>query len=564
MQHRGEERGVPGGTRGCAVPPFPAPPGRPFTRGSAGPSRPRAHPAPQPVTPCPSQIPPVLFLGVFSCFLGPASPFPARTHLPSTAPPVPQVPPALKLCPQVSNGCVSKILGRYYRTGAVGPKAAGGSKPRMATPAVVARIARLKLEQPGLFAWQIRRQLHAEGTCAGSGIPSVSPHRVRPSRRPSVPAGSPPAALPAPQPPAAPGSREPPPGPGHRSGARNRTVFSRQQAEALEEAFRRGQYPDSATRERLAAATRLPDSTIRVWFSNRRAKWRRESKRQLEAGGAGDSAGTEGTGRGTQGRPWEGAWLAFGAGTPGLLPRAPLGAGEGTRRFSGGSREPGQGTVRARALSEPGHCPGQGIVRPRALSEPGHCPRPCPRRLLVRVDPALCRCRRRRTGRTWPLSGGWGHPNRLGHPLERRSRREPCLERPGALGVSWSRSSPVTRHCPVPTQPLADPPAGSAQPLHGLAPQPPPAPLHLCASGPCDWDDVCCGTRGRPRPPRAAGGALGVPCQGPAMPEPRVRPAGLAPGGTPAPAPWQPLESAPFALLPPGLPPLPAWGLEPR
>lgn len=75
----------------------------------------------------------------------------------------------------MSNGCVSKILGRYYRTGAVGPKAVGGSKPLMATPAVVARIARLKLEQPGLFAWQIRRQLHAEGICAGSGIPSVSP-----------------------------------------------------------------------------------------------------------------------------------------------------------------------------------------------------------------------------------------------------------------------------------------------------------------------------------------------------------------------------------------------------
>ncbi|RLV63860.1 hypothetical protein DV515_00017840 [Chloebia gouldiae] len=82
---------------------------------------------------------------------------------------------SLKFRPQVSNGCVSKILGRYYRTGAVGPKAAGGSKPRTATPAVVARIARLKLEQPGLFAWEIRRQLHAEGICASSAIPSVSP-----------------------------------------------------------------------------------------------------------------------------------------------------------------------------------------------------------------------------------------------------------------------------------------------------------------------------------------------------------------------------------------------------
>ncbi|RMB90245.1 hypothetical protein DUI87_33381 [Hirundo rustica rustica] len=55
-----------------------------------------------------------------------------------------------------------------------GAQAVGGSKPLTATPAVVARIARLKLEQPGLFAWEIRRQLHAEGICARSGIPSVS------------------------------------------------------------------------------------------------------------------------------------------------------------------------------------------------------------------------------------------------------------------------------------------------------------------------------------------------------------------------------------------------------
>ncbi|NXA91413.1 PAX4 protein, partial [Melanocharis versteri] len=213
---------------------------------------------------------------------------------------------------KVSNGCVSKILGRYYRTGAVGPKAAGGSKPRMATPAVVARIARLKLEQPGLFAWEIRRQLHAEGICASSGTPSVSsinrvlrtlPSDLRLAAEPRDPRprASPPAAPPVPQPPAAPGTQQPPQGcapgrrlplgPRHRSGSRSRTVFSRQQAEALEKEFQRGQYPDTATRDRLAAATQLPDTTIKVWFSNRRAKWRRENKQQLEAGGAGDSPG---------------------------------------------------------------------------------------------------------------------------------------------------------------------------------------------------------------------------------------------------------------------------------
>ena len=75
---------------------------------------------------------------------------------------------------QVSNGCVSKILGRYYETGSIRPRAIGGSKPRVATPLVVSRVAHYKRECPSIFAWEIRDRLLAEKVCTQENIPSVS------------------------------------------------------------------------------------------------------------------------------------------------------------------------------------------------------------------------------------------------------------------------------------------------------------------------------------------------------------------------------------------------------
>ncbi|XP_063786520.1 paired box protein Pax-4 [Pseudophryne corroboree] len=64
---------------------------------------------------------------------------------------------------------------------------------------------------------------------------------------------------------------------------RSRTIFSTDQTDILEKEFQRVQYPDMATREKLATDTGLPEVTIRIWFSNRRAKWRREEKMKMDA-----------------------------------------------------------------------------------------------------------------------------------------------------------------------------------------------------------------------------------------------------------------------------------------
>ncbi|XP_044728450.1 paired box protein Pax-1-like isoform X1 [Chrysoperla carnea] len=75
---------------------------------------------------------------------------------------------------RVSHGCVSKILARYHETGSILPGAIGGSKPRVTTPKVVQYIKDLKQKDPGMFAWEMRDRLLADGICDKFNVPSVS------------------------------------------------------------------------------------------------------------------------------------------------------------------------------------------------------------------------------------------------------------------------------------------------------------------------------------------------------------------------------------------------------
>uniref|UniRef100_A0AAY4DS45 Paired domain-containing protein n=1 Tax=Denticeps clupeoides TaxID=299321 RepID=A0AAY4DS45_9TELE len=157
---------------------------------------------------------------------------------------------------KVSNGCVSKILGRFQKTGLLGPKATGGSRPRLLTPDVIGAIMHHKHANPAIFAWEIREKLLAGRPSMHQKIPSVSSiNRIL--RKVQMD-----------------------PGTEHGSHAENGRLSSLDegswepsaeepaedphQAAVLEQEFLQYHYPDMFTREMLASQAHLPEGTITV------------------------------------------------------------------------------------------------------------------------------------------------------------------------------------------------------------------------------------------------------------------------------------------------------------
>ncbi|TMS34761.1 hypothetical protein L596_002287 [Steinernema carpocapsae] len=221
---------------------------------------------------------------------------------------------------KVSHGAVSKILNRYAETGSVSPGQIGGNpRSRLSIQSVEKHILQIKEENPGICANDIRELLIEQLVCSRQNAPTVSSiNRHLRSRgltkststclssssfsssssSSAVSSSSSSSILCDAGTPKKPrlnhsiehilgisleeskcstslSSDDESGGSCSNEFRRNRTSFTTKQLETLENAFKLNSYPDATERENIAKSTNLNEDKIMTWFSNRRARNRK-------------------------------------------------------------------------------------------------------------------------------------------------------------------------------------------------------------------------------------------------------------------------------------------------
>ncbi|XP_067126617.1 homeobox protein HMX3-B-like [Centruroides vittatus] len=74
---------------------------------------------------------------------------------------------------------------------------------------------------------------------------------------------------------------------------KTRTVFTRSQVFQLESTFDMKRYLSSSERAGLAASLHLTETQVKIWFQNRRNKWKRQLAAELEAANMAHAAATQ-------------------------------------------------------------------------------------------------------------------------------------------------------------------------------------------------------------------------------------------------------------------------------